>query len=138
MQNETLDMLEEQIQRDIKRLGTFGSNDQASRSKAVQDVAKLMEKLTEAENAMAKWTDDEERRKLDEERNKSTVELERQKQSMDWKRWLLEISKVAVPTLIPLIVWRKSFLEMLKFEETGRLTTSASRELRLPKIFNNK
>ena len=135
MTKETLQLLEGQIQTDLQRISNF-DDDQANRSKVVQDVTKLIEKLTEAESSNEKFVDNAERRDIDRKRNESTVALERQKQNLDWKRMSLEILKVAVPVIVPLFVWRKSFKEMVTFEETGRFTSSASRELHLPRIFN--
>lgn len=135
MTDETLNLIEEQIRSDLGRLDEF-NDDQTKRSKAVQDLAKLMEKLTEAENARDHWYDNQERRRIDENRNSSSAEIEKLKQNLDWKRLSLEIAKITIPVFVPLIIWRKSFVEMVTFEETGRFTSSASRELHLPKIFN--
>lgn len=134
MTKETMELLERQIRTDLKRLDQL-NEDPATRSKAVHDVSMLIERLTDAENAAEKRIDNEGRREIDKARNESTVQLERQKQDLDWKRLGLEIAKIAVPVVVPLFVWRKSFKEMVTFEETGRFTSSASRELRLPKIF---
>lgn len=135
MTDDTLNLIEEQIRSDLGRLDEF-NDDQTKRSKAVQDLAKLMEKLTEAENARDHWYDNQERRRIDENRNSSSAEIEKLKQNLDWKRLSLEIAKITIPVFVPLIIWRKSFVEMVTFEETGRFTSSASRELHLPKIFN--
>lgn len=135
MTDVTLKMLEDQIQTEITRLQTL-DDDPAKRSKAVQDIVKLVEKLTEAECASEKWYDNQERREIDKERNKTNAEIERRKLELDWKRMTLEIGKIVIPTFVPLIVWRKSFKEMITFEETGRFTSSVSRELHLPRIFN--
>lgn len=138
MQDETFTLLEDTIQKQLLEIKGMDESQETERSKLTQDTVKLIEKMTEAETASAKWYDDQQRREIEKERNKSSIELEYHKQQMDWKRMALEIGKITVPTILPLLIWRKSFKEMLKFEETGRFTTSASRELRLPKIFNNK
>lgn len=61
--------------------------------------------------------------------------IERDKLKLGVPKTILEILKIGVPTILPLIVWRLSFKEMVKFEETGRFVSTASKELKLPKIF---
>lgn len=131
----TMNLLEEQIQRDIQRLDAYSNEDGSERSKAVQDVTKLIEKLVEAETANEKAVEDQERREIDKNRNESSADIERLKQRIDWRRMILEVAKIIIPTVLPLVIWRKSYTEMLQFEETGRFTSTASKELHLPKIF---
>lgn len=131
----TMNLLEEQIQRDIQRLDAYFNEDGSERSRAVQDVTKLIEKLVEAETANEKAVEDQERREIDKNRNESSADIERLKQRIDWRRMILEVAKIIIPTVLPLVIWRKSYTEMLQFEETGRFTSTASKELHLPKIF---
>lgn len=140
MTQETMEMLESEIQNQITDLVNYDVTDEKgakAKSAAVGDVTKLLERLTEAETANEKWFDNQERRTIDRERNSAMIEVETEKNKLDWKRGLIEVSKVVVPAAVSLITlsqWSRKFERMLKFEETGHFTTSASRELHLPKL----
>ena len=140
MTQETMEMLESEIQNQITDLANYDVTDEKeskAKSAAVSDVTKLLERLTEAETANEKWFDNQERRAIDRERNNSMIQVEAEKNKLDWKRGLIEVSKVAIPAAVSLITlrqWSCKFERMLKFEETGHFTTSASRELHLPKL----
>lgn len=138
MTEETKKLLEEQIQIGLEGLSwtCIGKDADESRSRTVGDVAKLIEKLNEAEQNDEKRSDNQERREIDRERNQSTVELERQKQDLTWKRFGIEVAKIIIPVTVPLIAYSIYQKRLLKFEETGRVCSTAGRELHLPKIFN--
>lgn len=140
MTQETMEMLESEIQNQITDLANYDVTDEKeakAKSAAVGDVTKLLERLTEAETANEKWFDNQERREIDRERNRTMVQIETEKNKLDWKRGILEGVKVVIPAAVSLITlhqWSCKFERMLKFEETGHFTTSASRELHLPKL----
>ena len=140
MTQETMEMLESEIQNQITDLANYDVTDEKeskAKSAAVSDVTKLLERLTEAETANEKWYDNQERRDIDRERNKTMVQIEAEKNKLDWKRWMLEGAKVVIPAAVSLITlrqWSCKFERMLKFEETGHFTTTASREVHLPKL----
>lgn len=133
MTKETMDLLEELIQNQVTMIFN-ADEDYANRSRDIQDLTRLVEKLTEAEIADETKENNAERRRMDEEKNVTAAVLEEKKLKIDWKQYVIEIGKILVPTVIPLVIWRKSYKEMITFEETGRFTSSASRELKLPKI----
>ena len=140
MTQETIEMLESEIQNQITDLANYDvtvEEEAKAKSSAVSNVTKLLERLTEAETANEKWFDNQERRDIDRERNKTMVQIEAEKNKLDWKRVVLEGAKVVIPAAVSLITlrqWSCKFERMLKFEETGHFTTSASRELHLPKL----
>lgn len=136
MTEKTMSMLENQIQKQLEELDNF-KNDEAERSKAVSDLTKLLERMTEAEIANEKWYDNQERRQIERDRNEMMVEVETIKSKSDKKRVVLEIVKVGIPALVSLVTlhkWGTKFDSMLKFEETGHFTTTASRQVSLPKL----
>lgn len=139
MREETMNMMEEELQRQLINLKEMDwDQDLSKRSKAVSELVQLSERLTEAENANEKWYDNQERRDIEKERNRITAVAESRKQDMDWKHMLIEVGKIIAPPIVSLVtlkVWRNSFVDMIGFETTGHFTTSASRELHLPKIF---
>lgn len=133
MTQETIEMLESEIQNQITDLANYDvtvEEEAKAKSSAVSNVTKLLERLTEAETANEKWFDNQERRDIDRERNKTMVQIEAEKNKLDWKRVVLEGAKVVIPAAVSLITlrqWSCKFERMLKFEETGHFTTSASR-----------
>lgn len=136
MTEKTMSMLESQIQKQLEELDSF-KDDEAERSKAVTDLTKLLERMTEAEIANEKWYDNQERRQIERDRNEMMVEVETIKSKSDKKRVVLEIVKVGIPALVSLVTlhkWGTKFDSMLKFEETGHFTTTASRQVSLPKL----
>ncbi len=136
MTEKTMSMLESQIQKQLEELDSF-KDDEAERSKAVSDLTKLLERMTEAEIANEKWYDNQERRQIERDRNEMMVEVETIKSKSDKKRVVLEIVKVGIPALVSLVTlhkWGTKFDSMLKFEETGHFTTTASRQVSLPKL----
>ena len=140
MTDHTIRLLESEIQDQIEKLDEYDISDEKgakAKSLAINDVTKLLERLTEAEIANEKWYDNEERREIDRQRNNNMLLVEAEKNKLDWKRGILEGAKVVIPALVSLITLRKwgiKFDKMLKFEETGHFTTSASREVHLPKL----
>ena len=140
MTQETMEMLESEIQNQITDLENYDVTDEKeakAKSAAVSDVTKLLERLTEAETANEKWYDNQERRDIDRERNRTMVLVESEKNKLDWKRVVLEGTKLIIPAAVSLITlhkWSIKFDKMLKFEETGHFTTTASREVHLPKL----
>ena len=136
MKQQTLELLEEQL---VSECAVLNSDilEQSERSKAIQDIVKLAEQITNAESVRDKAIDDQERRRIDEKRNNSTSEIEKLKLKFDWKRMLIEGGKIAIPALINLVtlhVWKSKFDMMLKFEESGSFKTAASKEVKLPRI----
>lgn len=105
------------------------------RSAAVADVRQLVAALNETDSTMADWTDKQEKRRIDEDKNKSMTEIEAEKSNLSWKKVLLEMAKVVVPSCISVWAYNKFQRRLLDFEENGRITSLAGRELHLPKFF---
>lgn len=136
MTEETMNLLEGQIQKQLQELGTF-SEDEAKRSKAVADLTKLLERYTEAEIVNEKWYDNQERREIEKQKNQTMVVVEAEKNRVGIGRAAIEIAKVVGPMVVSFItlgIWSKKFDAMLCFEKDGTLKTSASRQVGLPKL----
>ena len=136
MTEETMVLLEEQIQKQLKELDSY-SEDEAKRSRAVQDLTKMLERMTEAEIANEKWYDNQERRDIERDRNKTMVTVEEQKNRFGVGKTLLEVAKIGVPAAVSLLTlreWRRGFYNMLSFEKDGFFKTTASKEVHLPKL----
>ena len=134
MTNETLDMLEEVLQGELKRTQ---DEDVTTKTKAMNNVYRLTQRLNEAEEGAIKWQDVENRKEIEEARIQSMIQIEAAKKRPSISQVALELVKTCVPagvSIMGLVIYRKSFKEMGHFEETGHYTSNMSRELHLPKI----
>lgn len=134
MTNETLDMLEEVLQGELERTKT---KDMTEKTKAMNNVYRLTQRLNEAEESVVKWQEVENRKQIEQDRMWTTLQIEAEKKRPSIGQVALEVLKVGVPACLSaasLLVYRKSFKEMGHFEETGHYTSTMSRELHLPKI----
>lgn len=133
MSNETMDLMETRIRENLILLETEKDEDQ--RVRLIREVEKLSTKLTEAENSVFKYDVDKAAAELDSEKSKRLANTEK-------KKMILEVSAKVVGTVVPaaislitLSVWGKRFEQMMKFEETGRVVSTASRVLKFPNVF---
>lgn len=133
MMDETRNSLESLIAGDLETLGDLelGSDEH---QKATTDLVKLIEKLNDVDRDNADYWDKQERRQIDKERNEMTAKLEQEKQKLDPARVSIEIAKIAVPVVVPLVAYNVYQKRVLKFEETGKLVSTAARELHLPRF----
>lgn len=99
-------------------------------------VVELLSKQMEAhERAAMEYYDKEERRRIEEDKNRTNAELESKKSELTWKRVLFELTKVLLPTGLSIAAYEVFQKRLLKFEETGRLTSNASKGLNLPRFW---
>lgn len=75
-----------------------------------------------------------EHNRVEQERNETNIQLEKEKQKLTWQRVAFEFGKVILSAGISAVVFFKAQEKVLKFEETGRITSTAGRELHLPKL----
>lgn len=100
----------------------------------VSDLTKLVDSVNELNKTEYEYYDKQERREIDREKNQALAELENKKSELGWKRVTFELAKVVIPSLISIGAYDLFQKRVLKFEETGRLVSTASRELHLPKL----
>lgn len=134
MTDENLARLESSLEAMIKEIETLtpGSKE---RQNAVQDVRALVAALNETDSTMADWTDKQEKRRIDEEKNQSMAEIEKAKSDLTWKKIFVEFGKILIPSFISVWAYDRFQKRLLGFEETGRVNSTAGRELHLPKFF---
>lgn len=134
MKDGNLEMLEESIEKRLKEIETLepGSKE---RQAAVSDAKLLIAAMNETDSTMSDWTDKQEKRRIDENKNRQLAEIEAKKNSLDWKKTVLELLKVVLPTTISIIAYDQFQKRVLYFEENGRINSTAGRELHLPKFF---
>lgn len=105
------------------------------REKKLKEALQIGELFNKNEETYYQYTASEYRIDKDAEKSRDMIELEKEKIKIPWQRTAIDVAKIAVPVIIPLVIWRKSFKDMLRFEESGRFTSNASRVIHMPKIF---
>lgn len=133
MTDETYDLLEKAAQIQLENVNTFDTGTKEGKEALTKSIH-LVELLIASDKDNAEYYDKKERRRIDEERNKAMNETERDKQRLTWSRVGLEMAKAIVPLVVSFIGYDVFQKRILKFEETGRLTSTASRELHLPRF----
>lgn len=133
MTKETYILLEEAAQVQLKQVGEINPETKEGKEHLDKSI-RLVELLIDTDKNDCEYWDKQERRRIDEERNKAMNETERDKQRLTWGRVGLEMAKVVVPLFVSFAGYNVFQKRILKFEETGRLTSTASRELHLPRF----
>lgn len=73
--------------------------------------------------------------KIESMRHDHNMDIERLKRKENASRIAIEVGKILIPTVVPIVAYNLFQKRILKFEETGRLSSTAARELHLPKFF---
>lgn len=133
MTKETYQLLERAAQIQLENIEDFDIGSKEGKE-SLTKATHLVELLITTDRDTDDFTDKQERRRIEEERNKSQNETERDKQKLTWGRVGLEMAKVVVPLVVSFAGYNVFQKRILRFEETGRLTSTAGRELHLPRI----
>lgn len=134
MTDETYNMLERAVQVQLEAIENLDTESKEGKD-ALMKSTRLVELLIASDRENLEYYDKEERRRIDEERNKAANETERKKQELTWGRVGLEMAKVVVPLMVSIAGYNVFQKRILKFEETGRISSTAGRELHLPRFF---
>lgn len=108
--------------------------DSQKRGDLLADSCKLLDKLSDDKKLDIEAEDKECRRILEEMKNNDQAEIEREKLKISWKKILPEILKILGPTVLTLFGYNVFQKRVLYFEEHGRISSTAGRELHLPKF----
>lgn len=133
MKQETMEKLENVISKNLDKIQQ-GTDDE-NREELVTDTCNLLDRLNEAEGKQMEYWDKEERRELEKEKNETMAEIEREKGAISKPKMVLEIARIVVPVVVPMVAYGFYQAKLLKFEETGRVNSTAGRELHLPRFF---
>lgn len=109
----------------------------AGRKQLDTETSNLIDKLLAVDERDAEIWDKQERRRIEEERNKTTAEIEQNKLDVNWKRMVLEGAKIVVPmltTVISLACYDRYQKRVMEYEKDGTIRTTAGRQLGLPRI----
>lgn len=134
MDQKTYDLLEGAVQDQLSRIDELDPGTKIGQD-ALKNVTALTELLITADKDGYDYHDKEERRRIEEKKNDATAEIEREKSKLTWGRIGFEIGKVVIPTLVSMAGYNVFQKRVLKFEETGRISSTAGRELHFPKFF---
>ena len=117
----------------LDKMNAFYKTASESEAKAKdREVAKLKD------DYMFKLEQDKlvEHRVIEELRSSAQIELENKKQEVTWKRVAFEMIKLLIPLGVTIWHYNQAQKRVFDFEEHGRITSSAGRELHLPKIWS--
>ena len=125
--------LETEVQRQLELINSVpkGSKEQAV---ITEDLTKLVGCIDRLNQTEYEFYDRQERREIDRKKNESMLELENKKSEIGFTRAVFELAKVIIPPVITLVAYDRFQKRIIKFEETGRLVSTAARELHLPKF----
>lgn len=126
---EVREQLESEIQRELELLETVNKGSKEEQV-LVGDICKLTETIDRLNNTEWDFYDKQEKREIE----KSRIQLDEKKSDLDWKRSIFEVVKIVLPSAITVFAYDRFQKRMLKFEETGRIVSSAGREFHLPKL----
>ena len=130
---EIREQLETEVQRQLELIESVpkGSKEQAV---ITEDLTKLVGCIDRLNQTEYEFYDRQERREIDRKKNESMLELENKKSEIGFTRAAFELAKVIIPPVITLVAYDRFQKRIIKFEETGRLVSTAARELHLPKF----
>lgn len=100
----------------------------------VQDLKMLVDSLNAINQTELNALNESERREIERIKNENLYKLEQEKAKLSWQRTTFEMAKIIVPSIISIAAYDYFQRRIIDFEENGRLTTTASRELHLPKF----
>lgn len=100
----------------------------------IRERSELLDKLAVFDRNEIDEVDKKEKRQLERERNEDVANVEYVKSQITWQRATLDIGKVVLPVVISMIGYNIFQKRLMVYEETGRVTSSAGRELHLPKF----
>lgn len=123
MQKDTYEDLEEVLVDYISALGNVPP-DSKEAGIIMSRVKSMIEKLNEIDQVQNKKVCDEMNHQLESDRN-----------NLDWRKVALDLIKVFGPIIISVMSYAVLQQKLLRFEETGNLSTSASKQFSLPKFW---
>lgn len=126
---EVKERLESEIQRELELLETVNKGSKEEQV-LVGDICKLTETIDRLNNTEWDFYDKQEKREIE----KSRIQLDEKKSDLDWKRSVFEVVKIVLPSAITVLAYDRFQKRIMKFEETGRIVSTAGREFHLPKL----
>lgn len=132
-QMELKDALLEEVAYHLEEIDKLGNGSKEQQA-MVQDLKLLVDALNVINQNELNALNEAERREIERMKNEKLYELEKQKAGLGWQRVTFEMAKILIPSIISIAAYDYFQRRIIDFEENGRLTTTASRELHLPKF----
>lgn len=132
-QMELKDALLEEVAYHLEEIDKLGNGSKEQQA-MVQDLKLLVDALNVINQNELNALNESERREIERIKNENLYELEKQKAGLGWQRVTFEMAKILIPSIISIAAYDYFQRRIIDFEENGRLTTTASRELHLPKF----
>lgn len=132
-QMELKDALLEEVAYHLEEIDKLGNGSKEQQA-MVQDLKLLVDALNVINQNELNALNEAERREIERMKNENLYELEKQKAGLGWQRVTFEMAKILIPSIISIAAYDYFQRRIIDFEENGRLTTTASRELHLPKF----
>lgn len=130
---ELKDALLEEIAYHLAAIDDMGDGSKEQQA-MVQDLKMLVDSLNAINQTELNALNESERREIERIKNENLYKLEQEKAKLSWQRTTFEMAKIIVPSIISIAAYDWFQRRIIDFEENGRLTTTASRELHLPKF----
>lgn len=125
--------LEDVIAGYLDDLGSQNLDDK-SRKELIAGTCALLDQKNTMDKNQIDLMDKESRAAIEREKMDTSIELENKKNEMSKPRMALEIAKIVIPVVAPILAYGIFQRRVLEFEETGRINSTAGRELHLPKF----
>lgn len=134
--NETRELLEQAAQAVLQQVVDLDISNKDGKD-ALEKSVKLVELLNTADKDDADFYDKQERRRIEEERNKAANDVEREKQALTPGRVALELGKVGLPILGSAFMFFTGIAFYYGIEKDGRVTSDGARMVlrQIPMIF---
>lgn len=133
MKDETMQLLEGRLVANLEAMAGYEATSE-ERKRLMAEASIIAEKIIAEEHEQYEYWDKEDKRQLEREKLEANSKVEQEKLGVTWQRAVLEIAKVVVPTVISIGAYGVFQSRVLEFEENGRITSTAGRELHLPKF----
>lgn len=137
MSEEVMEMIDERVKELLEEAEKYEAKSDMRRA-IMQEVYKLLELYHNATELNFDYFDKEKRREIDEKRNETMARIEEEKNKVPVVRVVLETGKVVVPlatSVLMLYGYFKAQNKVFDFEAHGSITSSAGRQLGLPRVF---
>ena len=134
MKEETYNRIEEALNDRLDYLKDL-ENGCKEEGPVIADIRTFGNLLNEIDRERNDENDKWERRRIEETRNETNAELEREKHRLTVGKVVFELTKLAVPIVVGAKFYDGFQKRVMKYEETGRVSSTAGRELHLPRFW---
>ena len=137
MKKEIREKLESVLEKNLDRLKEDGLADDIRKDLSTE-TKDLLAVLNSNEEMAMKAEADRTRCELEREKTQTMAAAEVKKSQFSWLRFGTELAGCLIPMLVGAKIYKNRQTDLLKFEENGHLTTTASRQLPGIGLFGEK